>query len=42
MKKKIAFWYKHGIWTLDMVRDAVGKKKISADEFKEITGEEYA
>ena len=42
MKEKIAFWYKHGIWTLDMVRDAVTKKKINADDFKEITGEEYA
>lgn len=42
MKEKIAFWYKHGIWTMEMVRDAVEKKKISADEFKEITGKEYA
>jgi hypothetical protein len=41
MKGKIAFWYKHGFWTLDMVRDAVEKKKINADEFKEITGKEY-
>ena len=41
MKAKITKWYKQGLWTLDMVRDAVEKKKIDADGFKEITGKEY-
>ena len=41
MKEKIAKWYKQGLWTLDMVRNAVGKKKITADDFKEIAGKEY-
>lgn len=41
MKEKIAKWYKQGLWTLEMVRSAVEKKKISAKEFKEITGEAF-
>lgn len=41
MKDKIAFWYKHGIWTLRMVQDAVYKGKLSVEEYREITGEEW-
>jgi hypothetical protein len=41
MKDKIAQWYKQGLWNIDMVRDAVMKKIINADDFKEITGKEY-
>ena len=26
MKEKIAKWYKQGLWTAEMVKDAVGKK----------------
>ena len=39
--KKIKEWYKAGYWTAGMVRNAVVKGKITTDEFKEITGEEY-
>ena len=41
MKSKIAWWYKHGLWTKAMVADAVAKGRISAEEYAEITGEEY-
>ena len=41
MKERITKWYKQGLWTLDMVHDAVDKKKITADDFEEITGKEY-
>lgn len=34
-------WYHEGRWTLKMVRDAVEKGKITKEEFKEITGENY-
>ena len=34
-------WYSKGIWTVDMVRNAVIKEWITADEFTEITGQEY-
>ena len=40
MKEKIMKWYPK-LWTLDMVRDAVEKRVISAEEFKEITGKDY-
>lgn len=39
MKEKIAFWYKHGIWTAEMVRSAVEKKVLTAEEVAEILGE---
>lgn len=46
MKEKIAKWYKQGLWTQEMVRNAVGKSfsgvKFTAEDFKEITGKEYA
>ena len=41
MKEKIMKWYPT-LWTLDMVRNAVEKGVITADDYKEITGEEYA
>ena len=41
MKGKIAKWYNQGLWTLDMVRDAVEKKKITGGQYEEITGEKY-
>lgn len=41
MRDKIEKWYKQGLWTKEMVRDAVEKKIISADDFKKITGESY-
>ena len=36
MKDKIAKWYKQGLWTAQMVQDAVTKKKLTADEAEEI------
>ena len=36
MKEKIAKWYKQGLWTSQMVQDAVAKKKLTADEASEI------
>lgn len=41
MKDKIAFWFRNGIWSETMVRNAVVKKVISVDDYKEITGQEY-
>lgn len=34
--------YDNGFWSIDKVRDAVVKEWITADEFREITGEAYA
>lgn len=42
MKAKIAKWYKQGLWTKTMVKNAVVKGVITADEYHEITGEVYA
>ena len=39
--EKIKGWYEAGWWTKGMVKDADVKKKITADEYKEITGEDY-
>lgn len=41
MKEKIMKWYPK-LWTLEMVRNAVEKGVIKAEDYKEITGEEYA
>ena len=41
MKEKIKRWYEQGLWTAEMVRNAVVKGKITADEYAEITGEAY-
>lgn len=41
MKNKIKKWYEQGLWTKDMVKNAVNKGIITADDYKEITGEEY-
>ena len=42
MKEKIARWYAQGLWTADMVRSAVKKSILSAQDYEEITGESYA
>ena len=39
--EKIKGWYESGWWTKGMVKNAVVKEKITADEYKEITGEDY-
>lgn len=38
MKEKIAKWYKLGLWSADMVANAVAKGIITAEEYEEITG----
>lgn len=42
MKAKISKWYRHGLWTTEMVRSAVLKNVISEDDYREITGEDYS
>lgn len=41
MKEKITKWYKQGLWTNAMVRNAVIKNVITSDDYKEITGQNY-
>ena len=36
MNEKIAKWYKQGLWTAQMVQNAVTKGKLTADEAAEI------
>ena len=40
MKNKIAKWYKQGLWTEEMVRNAVEKGIITEEDYKEIVGVE--
>ena len=40
MKEKIAKWYKQGLWTAEMVKNAVERGIITEDDYKEIVGEE--
>ena len=42
MRERIEKWYKLGLWTQDMVRNAVKKGILSAQDYEEITGEKYA
>ncbi|KAF0505308.1 XkdX family protein [Pediococcus pentosaceus] len=37
----IKSWYNEQLWTKNMVSDAVVCNKITADQYKEITGEDY-
>ena len=39
---KVKKYFDRGLWSLKMVRDAVVKGWITAEEFKTITGEVYA
>ena len=39
MKEKIKRWYGQGLWTAEMVRNAVIKGKLTEDEYREIVGE---
>lgn len=41
MFEKIKKWYDKGLWTDEMVRNAVVKGVITEEEYKEITGNEY-
>lgn len=38
MKEKIKKWYKQGLWTADMVQNAVAKGILTAEEAAEILG----
>lgn len=40
MKEKIAKWYKQGLWTEEMVLNAVKKGILTEDEAAEILKEE--
>lgn len=40
-KEKIPLWYKQGLWSKQMVANAVKKGVITAEEYEEITGEVY-
>lgn len=40
MKDKIAKWYKQGLWTEEMVQNAVEKGILTADEAAEILKQE--
>jgi uncharacterized XkdX family phage protein len=42
MHEKIKSWYEKGYWSKAMVKNAVVKGIITAEEYKEITGEVYA
>lgn len=42
MFDKIKRFYDLGLWNKDMVRNAVKKNIITPEQYKEITGEEYA
>ncbi|MBQ7548063.1 MAG: XkdX family protein [Clostridia bacterium] len=39
--EKVKYYYDHGFWSIDRVRNAVVKGWITAEQFKEITGEDY-
>lgn len=41
MKEKITKWYKQGLWTKEMVRNAVEKGVITEEDYEEIIGESY-
>lgn len=38
---KVKKYYESGLWTKSMVRNAVVKNWITAEEYEEITGEPY-
>lgn len=39
--EKIKSYFDRGLWTAEMVANAVVKEKISAEEYKQITGLDY-
>lgn len=40
MKNKIEKWYRQGLWTANMVKDATEKGIISSEDYAGIVGEE--
>lgn len=41
MEKKIAKWYRQGLWTKAMVKNAVNKGVLTAGDYTKIVGEAY-
>lgn len=41
MYEQIKYWYEYGLWTKQQVRNAVIKGRIIAEQYQEITNEEY-
>lgn len=41
MKTKIAKWYKQGLWSTEMVANAVKKGVLTPEDYEEICGESY-
>jgi hypothetical protein len=41
MKNKIEKWYNMGLWSAEMVANAVKKGILTAADYEEITGEIY-
>lgn len=41
MFEKIKKWYKQGLWTADMVKNAVDKGVLTPEQYLEITGNTY-
>ena len=41
MKQKIEKWYKQGLWSAEMVTNAVRKGILTAEDYEDITGEAY-
>lgn len=39
--KRLSEYYKQGYWSKSMIGDAVKKEKITTEEYKKITGEDY-
>ena len=39
MKATIKKWYEQGSWTVEMVRNAAIKGKLTEEEYREIVGE---
>lgn len=39
--EKIKLYYEMGLWDIERVKNAVIKGKITAEQFKEITGQDY-
>ena len=42
MFEKIKKWYGQGLWSAAMVANAAAKGVITAEQYKEITGEAYS
>lgn len=40
--EKVKYYYKKRLWTKEQVANAVKKGWITADEYRDITGEDYS